>query len=248
MPSIIFVGTGEAFDADSPCTSILYRGSRTVLFDCGYAVPHALWRLTRDAELLDAVYVSHPHADHCFGLPALLAWMCSCGRTRPLNLLGGPGTSSWLPRLLELGYPGTFASDRCYTINPVEVHPGASMGYGALTLRTAQSEHGVANFAVRVEEGPTALCFSGDGAPTAATRELYRGATVLVHECFGRLPGTSGHAHFAEVIDVAVEADADTLCIVHVAIEARTDVQRDASTVGAPPRIVLPAPGDSLVL
>jgi ribonuclease BN (tRNA processing enzyme) len=150
--------------------------------------------------------------------------------------------------LLELGYPGTFAAEPSFAIVPVEVPPGSSTRCGRLLLRTARSQHSVANFAVRIEDGDSVLCFSGDGAPTEETRMLYRGANVLVHECYRMRPGTYGHAHLQEVVDVAVGAKVKTLCIVHVGADAQVEVRSAASRVRGPLRIVLPAPGDFLTL
>jgi ribonuclease BN (tRNA processing enzyme) len=42
MSELTFIGTGEATDPDLPNTSLLYRGARTVLLDCGTSVPPAL--------------------------------------------------------------------------------------------------------------------------------------------------------------------------------------------------------------
>jgi hypothetical protein len=39
MSELVFVGTGEALDPALPNTSLLYRGPRALLLDCGYAVP-----------------------------------------------------------------------------------------------------------------------------------------------------------------------------------------------------------------
>jgi ribonuclease BN (tRNA processing enzyme) len=170
---ITFVGTGEAFDPDLPNTSVLYRGDRNLLVDCGYGVPHAFWKITLDAPLLDAIYVTHLHADHSFGLPALLLWMREAGRKRPLSVFGGPGVERWLERLLDLGYPGSYPKDRCYPIEPVEIAPGISHPFGALILRNAESAHIVRNLSLRIEEGGKSACVSGDGAP-GATRDFSR--------------------------------------------------------------------------
>src|SRR5690606_41578267 len=100
-PDLVFVGTGEALDPALPNTSLLVRGPQTLLLDCGYAVPHALWRITREVELLDAIWISHTHADHLFGLPPLLLWMRPGGRERPLPILCGPSPAATVEQALQ---------------------------------------------------------------------------------------------------------------------------------------------------
>ena len=71
---LVFVGTGEALDPDLPNTSLLVRGPQTLLLDCGYAVPHALWKITRDVDLLDAVWIATSTPTTCSG-----SRPCCCG-------------------------------------------------------------------------------------------------------------------------------------------------------------------------
>ncbi len=250
-PELIFVGTGEALDPQLPNTSLLVSGPRTLLLDCGYAVPHALWRITRDVELLDAIWISHVHADHAFGLPALLLWMRLGGRRRPLTLLCGPGQAGKLERILELGYPGSFAPHKCYAIERVELEREVGNRFGALELRIAASAHSVANHALRLDApGMRALVYSGDGAPTPATRELCRGASILVHECF--FPGEQGsrkHGDVAGCVALAESAGVETLALLHFEHAAKQAIREDAQArVGGRFELLLPAPGDRLTL
>ena len=246
MPELTFVGTGEAFDPSLPNTSLLYRGARTLLLDCGYRIPHAFWSLSEDPNLLDGVYVTHLHADHSFGLPALFLWMREEGRTRPLRVFGGPGVARWLKKLLELAYPGAYAEDRCFPIEPAEVLPDRPVEWDGLELGAARSDHPVHNSSVRITEGALSLCFSGDGAPSEATRDLYRGASVLVHECYAADQPVRGHATVHEVLKLADECEVGTLCLLHI---GRRQKARVAEIVAAHPgraRVLIPAPGDRL--
>ncbi len=246
MPEITFVGTGEAFDPDLPNTSVLYRGDRTLLLDCGYSVPQALWRMTRDPDLIDAIWSSHSHADHSFGIPALLLWMRVGGRTRPLTVFGGPGVGKWLAKLLDLAYPGGYDPARCFAIEAVEVGTAAPVEFGDLRLRAARSDHGVRNLALRIDEGDSAFAYSGDGAPTEATRALYGGVGVLVHECHADRDPYAGHGGAEAVVAMAAQLGVATLCVLHVAVDQKAAVA--ARVAQSEPGVTLPAPGDRLDL
>jgi ribonuclease Z len=253
---LVFVGTGEAIDPALPNTSLLLCGAKTLLLDCGYSVPHALWKISQDVDLLDAVWISHGHADHCFGLPALLLWMRLGGRRRPLTLLGGPGSRARLQQVLELGYPGSFAPHKCYPIEYVELEPGTVGSLGPLELRIAASAHSIVNYALRVDaKDQRSVMYSGDGAVTPGTRALAQGVSILVHECFfsrRQLVSNGGERKHGDVegcIELAQQARVETLVLLHFAAESKHAIHNRAVELAGPTQhLLLPAPGDSLAL
>lgn len=248
MAELTFVGTGEAFDAALPNTSLLYSGRRTLLLDCGYGVPHALFRTLSGADAIDGIYVTHLHADHSFGLPALLLWMREEGRTRPLRVFGGPGVARWLKKLLELGYPGSFSPERCYPIEPYVVSPAHDEHWEGLGLRCAESDHSVRNLSLRIEGEGRSLCYSGDGAPSAATRALYQGADVLVHECYSAESKVEGHSTASEVLELAEDCRVRRLFLLHIGRRDKERVRAIAASHEGSVRVLIPAPGERIVL
>lgn len=250
-PELQFVGTGEALDPALPNTSLLVRGPQTILLDCGYAVPHAFWRITREVELLDAIWISHTHADHVFGLPALLLWMRLGGRRRPLTLLCGPGQRATLEQVLELGYPGSYAPHKCYPIEIVELRRDAEDRFGDFELRIAPTAHSIVNYALRLEaEGMRSLVYSGDGFPTPASHELCRGVSVLVHECF--FPGKTEQRKHGDVdscFELARAAGVETLALLHFESEHKQAIIEQARLlVGGAMELVLPRPEEVIAL
>jgi ribonuclease Z len=247
MPQLTFVGTGEAFDPDLPNTSLLYRGHGTLLIDCGYSVPQAFWGLCRDPDLVDGVYLSHRHADHSFGLPGLLFWMKLGGRERPVTLLGGPELDPWLGELLDFAYPGSFGAD-FLPCEHLAIPPGTEVAFGSLVLRTAVSDHGVLNTALSISDGKLCVCYSGDGGPTAETCDLYRGATVLVHECFAPTGPRPGHADAETLLALADELEVGTLALVHLSQAEKEAVRQVVRRTRTRCRVLLPAPGETIEL
>jgi len=244
--SITLVGTGEAPDTELPNCSVLYRGDHTLLLDCGTGVPAGFWRLSRDTNLLDGIWISHRHADHSFGLPALLLWMRFGGRSRPLKILGGPGTGDWLRGLLELAYPGAWSPEKCFQMQIHELAPGAPLELDELKLSVARSHHGVVNHSLRIEEHGVATCYSGDGSPTDATRALFSHADLLVHECYTADGGYAGHAAASELLAMADELAIKQLCLVHLGVDHKQAIHARAAEYNGRSRIHLPAPGDMI--
>lgn len=244
MPKLTFVGTGEAFDPELPNTSVLYQGSLALLVDCGFGALHALWRVMRDPSLLDAVYLTHWHADHCFGLPSLLLWMREEGRRRPLEVIGGPGVAEQLTTLCEVAYPGAF--ERSFPVEAVELSPGSTLRRADASLRNARSSHSLPNFSLRIDEGTKSYCHSGDGCPTDETRELYRGATLLAHECYFAERAHPSHARATDLLPMAEALGVETLALVHLGRHEKARIA--ALAAGAARRVEIPGPGDSFDL
>jgi ribonuclease BN (tRNA processing enzyme) len=236
MVQVRYLGTGEAFDDRLPNTSLVYEGDRRILLDCGYSIPHELWKHSTDPDWLDAIYLTHFHADHCFGLPAVLARLNQDGRTRPLQLFGGPGSSEAAKAVLQLGYPGMLTRLQ-YSLDSVEIAPMTSASCGCVQIRTARSSHSIVNHAVRLEENGVSVCYSGDGAPTAETESLYANATLLVHEAYYAESSSDSHASVKQVMEMAERVGVTTVHVLHL--------KRSAAH---PVAIHVPSPGEIVIL
>ncbi len=104
-----FAGVGEACEESLPHTSLLVytrKPRRCILLDCGFTSPPGVFRSIDSPEEIDAVWISHFHGDHVFGLPLLLHRMREAQRNRPLLLAGQSGTLERVQRLADLAYPG----------------------------------------------------------------------------------------------------------------------------------------------
>lgn len=90
--SIFFAGTGgSAPSARRGMPALLLRrGGERLLFDCGEGTQRQLVRSIGLLEL-DAIFITHFHADHWLGLPGLLKTYALRERTAPLCIYGPPG-------------------------------------------------------------------------------------------------------------------------------------------------------------
>lgn len=102
---VIFLGTS----AGTPTTTrnmaavALVFDGRALLFDCGEGTQYRLQIAPLRASAIEAIFITHLHGDHLFGLPGLLASMGLQGRTAPLTVFAPRGLASFLR---AVPYPG----------------------------------------------------------------------------------------------------------------------------------------------
>ena len=104
---ITFLGTASCVPSVTrgvSCTALRYDGA-TYLFDAGEATQVQAQRTTLvKPGKVEAIFVTHLHGDHTFGLPGLL---CLCGQDRdasdqPIEIFGPEGLRAYVRASLQL--------------------------------------------------------------------------------------------------------------------------------------------------
>ena len=249
---ITFLGVGEACDCRYPNTSILLKTDigRSFLLDCGFTVPHEYFRFCADPDELDALWISHFHGDHFFGVPLLLLRFWEMGRMKPLQIIGQFSVERKIQAAMDLAYPN-FGKKLQYDLEFVSMNSGESLVVSDLGLRTAETLHSQPCLALRLDEGEKSLFYSGDGRSTAATLELAHGCNLVIHEAFKLSEEVPGHGSVCGCLDFCRRAHVRRLALVHLNCQVRRE-KRDqiramintVSGLGA----FLPEPGDVVKL
>lgn len=78
-------------------TSVLLRRDGDLfLFDCGEGTQVSLKRLNLKWKKIDAIFISHTHADHVTGLPGIMMLSSQVDRTEPLYIYGPPKVAEYV--------------------------------------------------------------------------------------------------------------------------------------------------------
>ncbi len=211
-----FVGVGEAFDETLPNNSQLLEWSNThLLIDCGYAVPHSLWKLHPEPDFIDGIYISHRHADHYFGLPSYLVRLAEDGRKREIDILCPQGMQNVIMEMIDYAYQGV-VSHLGFSLVFHEVSCEEPFLYRNARLEFAPSSHPVKNYAIAVKAEGRKYSYSGDGNFNDLTTRIYQGSSLLVHEAYSVDEEVRGHAKIVDLLKMAREQNVGKLALTHI--------------------------------
>ena len=95
---VIPLGTSSALPTEARHLSALAveRKGRVLLFDCGEGTQYRLMEADLSRMRVDAIFVTHLHGDHCYGLPGLLSTLALQQRTDPVTLVVPSGGRAML--------------------------------------------------------------------------------------------------------------------------------------------------------
>src|ERR1700730_18626296 len=176
---VIVVGCAGSFpgpDSPASCYLLEAEGFRLVI-DLGNG---ALGALQRHAELfgIDAVCVSHLHADHCTDLSSY--WVARQyapeGPRPPIPVYGPRGTAERIAGFCGEGVASIRARFDVRDLDP------QSLQIGPFRVTTERMNHPVETFGFRVEHAGWPVAYSAATAPAKALVRLAGGADVLLSE------------------------------------------------------------------
>jgi ribonuclease BN (tRNA processing enzyme) len=221
-------------DAGGACSGYLIEsGEDSLLLDCGNGV-FAKLRERRDYTEIDAVAISHLHADHFLDLVPYAYALTLAPRQQPVPVPPWPGTDDPArPRLIAPPRAGeTFrrvtgawgSEDLVESAFALEEYDRDSLvDVGGLRLRFGEVTHFVETFAVEVSEpGGGRLTFGADCRPGPELVEFARGTDLLLIEATLPRPertGVRGHLTPEEAGEHARQAGARRVVLTHISDE-----------------------------
>src|SRR6266511_1643411 len=100
---VVFLGTSAGLPSrqrNVASVAVILDG-RVLLFDCGEGTQQQLLRSSVRAGAIEAIFITHLHGDHLYGLPGLLATATLSGREAPLTVYGPAGIHDYLSNVIR---------------------------------------------------------------------------------------------------------------------------------------------------
>jgi ribonuclease BN (tRNA processing enzyme) len=234
-------------DAGGACSGYLIEtGETTVLLDCGNGVFGKL-RERVDYTEVDAVIISHLHADHFLDLVPFSYALIYAPKQQPVpvhiwegtdnpanpRLIAPPGAVETFRRVV-----GAWGNDDLIesAFRIEEYAAGDRVEVGDLWASFHPVPHFVETFAVRIgAEGSGEIAYSADTRPGDEIVDVARDADLLIIE--GTLPrpertGLRGHLTPEEAGEHAKKAGAKQVVITHISDEIGDDWAREQGEKG----------------
>ncbi len=167
---------------------------------------------------VDAVAISHMHADHFTDLyPFLYAVEFGPWGPRRIPILSPRNGPDLFGRILG-GQSDGKQFPKVFDWAAVE--PGEESDVGPFRIRTFPAAHSIENLTMRIEAGGSVLCYSGDTGPNPALALAAQGADLFVCEASWQ----DGESAISQPIHLtarqaglaAAEAGVDRLVLTHI--------------------------------
>ena len=221
-------------DAGGACSGYLVEeGDTAVLVDCGNGVFGKL-RQRIDYVDVDAVLISHLHADHFLDLVPYAYALSYAPRQQPVAVNGWPGTDN--PARPALHAPpgarsvfrrvvGAWGNEdlieKAFALD--EYNPENEIGVGSLRVRFQPVPHFTETYAMAFSSaGSGRLVYAADCSPTTVLNGFASQAELMLVEATLPRPertGSRGHLTPGEAGEQARAAGAKRLLLVHISDE-----------------------------
>jgi ribonuclease Z len=238
--SAIFLGTGGSVPSARRSTAsvLISRGGDRLLFDCGEGTQRQMQR-SLGLTQVDAIYLTHFHADHILGLPGLLKTYDLTDRELPLTIFGPRG----LRDLFDILKP--IVGRLRFELKLVELEPGQAVAHDEYEVQAFEVAHGLRAHGYALVEEKRPGRFDLEAAKRLGVPE---GPAFAALQRGEEVQGAGGPVRPQEIVGAdrpgrtvvltgdtspcpaTVAAAADAELLIHDASFAEEDAQRAAET------------------
>lgn len=149
---ILFLGTSSGTPTKTRNVSALIlrppQSKAWYLVDCGEGTQHRLLHVPFSLLDLAAIFITHIHGDHCYGLPGLLATAGMLNRTQSLTIAGPPSVRDFIEGVMK-----TTQLHLPYPVQYIDVEQSAAMPqFTDVEVQATALSHRVPSYGYRLSE------------------------------------------------------------------------------------------------
>jgi len=227
------MGTASAMPISdrNPSAQMLEVHGRFFLLDCGEGTQKQMRKMHLPFLKVEAIFITHIHGDHLFGIFGLLNTMAMYGRTAVLDIYGPSALGSVLNFYRSFFGDGTlfeidFHPLNCRGLEPVHVSKW-------VTVSAFPLNHKIDCFGYRFDEKiterhrledpeyvPASYAYCSDTSPFAELPSYVKGVRTLYHEATYQMEMedkavSRGHSTTCQAARCALDACVGTLLVGH---------------------------------
>lgn len=149
---LLFLGTGGGVpskrrNVTSMALIMPEKEGAMWLFDCGEATQHQILETKVKLPKIEAIFITHLHGDHIYGLPGVLGSRSFQGATKPLHVYGPKGIKAFINIALT-----TSETYLRYDLKIHEIEEGICFEDDFFVIETRLLEHGIPSYGYRIRE------------------------------------------------------------------------------------------------
>ncbi len=182
--NITFLGTGAGQVTKERNVSALGlkfdEDKKWYLFDCGEGTQRQIIQSSLSVEKLDAIFITHLHGDHYYGLPGLLSTKKLNGSLSSLTIYGPKGIKKFLESAIDLS-----EEDLGYKLSLIEYLFNDEFFFEKFSLKVLALVHSKESAAFYIKESTQgkSLIIAGDNSQPEILNKYLHNLDLLVHEC-----------------------------------------------------------------
>ena len=123
------------------------QDNKWYLFDCGEGTQHQLQKSDLKIGKLSAIFITHLHGDHIFGLPGLLASKKMDEALKPITIYGPKGIAKFLACAIEVSQ-----MHLGFEMEIVEFEANRTFIFDKFQVTTLPLKHSIESFAFYIKE------------------------------------------------------------------------------------------------
>lgn len=215
---LLFLGSGNGFTPGRAYSSFLVDGR--ILFEAAPTTLPAVNKLGIPLKDIQYLFISHLHADHCFGLPFIfLDHYFVTRRKTPLTIIGPKGIKKFSNDLMDMAFPDTRKKySKNFPVEYLEVSPGKAYTLRDMTFNTHKMFHfdiQVIGFSLFYKH--RRLAYSGDTGPCPGLTALLDGADIAVLEMTSMDSDFPSHLNMQNILEIRRQLPPETkLVLTHL--------------------------------